>query len=153
MREVSHGGRTRPRDDGDEQNACDDGALDAVQHQHHGQDTSAKDADPHGRVAHLVSIRAYACLIEVLLLAAGQLEWRGLGAGDEPDAGRVGQADNGQIETDSNAGSELDAGGNGTRIDLARFFWGYGCWAQGAGRRVRTERDHFYAKTEIYWEG
>lgn len=54
VREVSNWSRSRPGDDGYEQNAKDDGTLDPIHHEHDGQKTATKDADPHSRVAHFV---------------------------------------------------------------------------------------------------
>lgn len=56
--EVSDRGISRPGDDADEEDSGNDSALDAVQHEQDGEDTATEDADPHGRVSHLMRGRA-----------------------------------------------------------------------------------------------
>lgn len=56
--EVSDRSIPRPGDDADEEDSGNDSALHAVQHEQHGEDTATEDADPHGRVSHLMRGRA-----------------------------------------------------------------------------------------------
>lgn len=120
VREVGDGGRTGPGDDADEEDAHDDGALDAVEHEHDGEDAAAKDANPHGGVAHLVGAGTEAGLgVEEGGVAAGELEGGGLGADNDTNAAAVGEADEGEVEANADAGGELDGGGDGTGEPLS----------------------------------
>jgi hypothetical protein len=58
--EVGDLGSSRPGDDADEQDTNNDRALDAEHHQENGEETTAEDANPHRRVAHLVGSGAHA---------------------------------------------------------------------------------------------
>ena len=84
----------RPGDDGDEKDAGDDGALDAVHEEHAGQHAAAEDADPHGWVAHFGARGADAVHL-CALDAPGQGDGGGGITGDGTDAGGVGQTDDG----------------------------------------------------------
>lgn len=53
VREVGHTGRAGPGNDGNQEDTDNDGALDAVEHQHDSKDTAAEDANPHGWAPHL----------------------------------------------------------------------------------------------------
>ena len=74
LREVGDLSVARPRDDRNEQDAENDGALDSVQHEHDGQNTTTEYADPHRWVAHLVRSRANTGFVHKLLLASRKLE-------------------------------------------------------------------------------
>lgn len=111
VREVGDASGTGPGDDRHKHDANDNGAFDTVEHQHDGQDTAAKDSDPHGWVPHLSTTWANA-----INLGRGntttQLKRSGLSASDETDTSRVGETDDGEIESDTDTSSELDTCGD-----------------------------------------
>ena len=119
VREVRDGGAAGPRDDADEQDANDDGALEAVHHEQNREDTTAEDSDPHAGEAHLVPLRTGAVLEPVLGRTSGELDGRVGGANDEADTLAVGETDDGEEEADTDARGDLDAGGDGAGEPLA----------------------------------
>lgn len=117
--EVSDRGVTGPGDDADEDDSSQDGALEAVHHEHDGEDTTAEDTDPHGGVAHLG--RGGAEAINLLARnAASQLEGGGSGANNQTDTLAVGETDEGEEETDTDTGGEFDGAGDGASEPLTQ---------------------------------
>lgn len=47
VREIRNGGRSGPRDDGREEDANQNGTLDAVKHEEDGKNTAEEDTEPH----------------------------------------------------------------------------------------------------------
>lgn len=120
VREIRDRGTPGPGDDADQQDPKDDGTLDAEHHQHDRQDAAAKDADPHGRVAHLLRRRAQAHVVPEFGLATGQFERGRLGAHDGTDAGAVGQSDQGQVQPDADTRGEFDGRGDRSSEPLTK---------------------------------
>lgn len=116
---VGNGGGSWPGDDTDENDAGDDGAFDAVHHEDDGKDTAAKYANPHGRIAHLVPVGTRAVGQTVLGRAASQLNRGGGSTNDNADALAVGEANEGEEETNADTGGDLDGVGDGAGEPLA----------------------------------
>lgn len=106
--EVGDGRGSGPGDDADEDDAGHDGALDAVHHEEDSQDAAAEDANPHGRVTHLIPAGACAIFQLIGRRATGKLEWSVGGANNESQTLAVGETDEGQEEADADTGSHLD---------------------------------------------
>ena len=119
VREIRNRRVPRPRDDAHQQDPGNNGALDAVHHEQHGEEAAAEHADPHLGVAHLVPVGAGAVVEEVLRVAAAEREGGGDGAGDEGDALAVGEADEGEVHADAGAHGDLDGARDGAREPLA----------------------------------
>jgi len=111
VREVGDACWARPRDDGNKENADDDGTLDTVQHKHDGQDTATEDTDPHGWAPHLDTSWADAINL-VCGNATGEFERGRLSAGDETDTSGVGETNNSQVQSDTDTGRKLDTSRN-----------------------------------------
>lgn len=111
VREVGDACWTGPRDDGNEENADDDGTLDAVQHKHDGQDTTTEDTDPHSWAPHL-----YTSWTDTINLvssnATGEFKRGRLSTGDETDTSGVGETNDREVESNTDTGSELDTSRN-----------------------------------------
>lgn len=111
--EVGNLGGAGPRDDGDENDTGDNGTLDAVHQEHGGENTTAENADPHGRVAHLVTVRAgTGNRVTRLGMATSKLDGHRGTTDRETDTLRVGHTDEGQEETNTDTGGQLDGPGD-----------------------------------------
>ena len=109
MRKESDRSSARPGNDGNEEDAGDNGALDPVHHKQDCQEAATEDADPQGRVPHFVRFVAEAgYFVEVLLLAARKFNWGRCGTLDEANTSRVGQTDNSEVQADANTSGKLD---------------------------------------------
>lgn len=109
----------RPGDDGYQNDAVQDRALDAVHHQQRGQDAATENANPHPWVAHLARGRAKSRVrIPQRIDAARQLHGSVRRADHEADTFRVREADERQEQADAHGCSELDGLGNGARQPL-----------------------------------
>lgn len=116
--EVGERGSTRPGDDADQDDSGNDGTLDTVHHEDDGEDTSAEDTNPHGRVAHLGVARAET--VHLLTLDTSSELKRGRSCtDDQSQTFAVSQTDQGKEQADTNTGGELDGTRDGTSEPLA----------------------------------
>jgi len=114
VREVGNRCRPGPRNDADQRDTSDDGALDTVHQQHSGEDTTAEDTEPERRIPHLVGQAHSGNGIPVLGLTAGQFQRRRHGSRDGADTSAVSQSDQRQTQPDASPGSQLDRRRNRT---------------------------------------
>lgn len=109
VREIRHRGRSRPRDDGHQQDSYNDGAFHPIKHQQSCQDSTTEYPDPHGRIAHLCVRRTEAGRrIAETIHTACQFNRRVRGACYQPDSRTVGQSNQRKIQPNARSGCQLD---------------------------------------------
>jgi hypothetical protein len=112
MSEVADRGRARPGDNGYQQNAEDDGTLDAVHHQKNRNEPTTENTDPHGRIPHLGASWADTGFVHQGLDTSAEFQRGSLGACNSANTSRISKSNKSEVKTDSDTGSKFDASWN-----------------------------------------